>query len=467
MGIQLKAVGTDISNIQIAGITQGGSNYGSVTNAQGQQVFYQNNLRTALSQDLPGQTFANTQALDAEIDKVNTFVNGTLPQLLTPVEKTSSSIIDQATAIQKTYGDAIEQSKAYGLDNTAVLQDAEEQALAIVRKSGVDQIHALSTQVSDRLLVAVNGSSASFQQAMDNFDISAQQQRESLKNLWASTYGDITLTSKDYLQAMVDLENTLGAERVAAAQQAAQAVWAQQVSLGGQATSLSARYSAATGDQETADMLNYTVQADNERVSYSKALLDFYGQSYANTQDYQNRMTQLEITQQAERLAIIKKYADQATEATAESLKTAQGNVTSLFGSLTDYAKQLQTGADSPLSPTAQYDLASKQLVAVFGAAAAGDFNSASQLSGYIGNFLDASRGVNGSGAQYAADYNQALDMLQAVTAASDALTASDMKTIMQDTETGIVDAISSLQDEVKRLRLEVQMNTMQQAQAA
>ena len=68
------------------------------------------------------------------------------------------------------------------------------------------------------------------------------------------------------------------------------------------------------------------------------------------------------------------------------------------------------------------------QFQAVQGAAAAGDYTSASKLQGFSDTFLAASRAVNGSGAGYANDFGQVLGALEAVSGAPvDALTNSAM----------------------------------------
>jgi hypothetical protein len=76
---------------------------------------------------------------------------------------------------------------------------------------------------------------------------------------------------------------------------------------------------------------------------------------------------------------------------------------------------KLQTGADSPLSPTKQYDLAKSQFNAVAGAAAAGDATSAGKLTSYGDTYLAASRAMSGSGVAFATDFNRVVDAIQMV----------------------------------------------------
>ena len=148
-------------------------------------------------------------------------------------------------------------------------------------------------------------------------------------------------------------------------------------------------------------------------------------------------------------------------------MSQAQNNVSSLFNNLTSYAQKLHVGADSPLSPLDQYAAASNQFNAVSGAAAAGDFNSASHLTTYADALISTSRAVNGSGVGYSQDVARVLDALGNVSTAADALTASSMKQIQEDSTKKLQDTIvttnQALQDEVRLLRREI----AQQARAA
>lgn len=562
IGVRLRSVGQDLTNIQVANVEGGNAGAtATTTGANGESVQYLNDLRTALNTDLPQKTYANVQALDDEINKVNQFVNGTIPGLLHPVEQTTSSIVDQANKVAQTYQDAINQSLAYGLDNTRALQDAAAEALAIVRKSGIDQIETNNTQIDSRLKAAVEGGAAvAAQAALENFDTQAQQQRDAFSKLMTDTYGDVVKTWDGYGQEMTRLETTLGAERVAAAKAAAaqlaavyqgvadteDSVTAQFYTATGrglegallaqdvkardetaafvktwtdafgdaitqgadfqdrlaqlQATqglakqaiinqfasqpvdptqqkfqsvvdtveALGARDFAAQGDQKDADLINFDIKARQEKATFVASFVDLYGPAITQNGIYQAQLATLERVQGEERLAIIKKYGDAITGATAEQIKSAQASVSSLFTSLGDYVNKLQTGSDSPLSPTSQHDLALSQFNAVAGAAAAGDATSASKLTGYADSLLSTSRGMYGSGAQYAADFSSVLDAIRnVVQAPTDALTQSFLTLQLQQQTTSITQAQQATTDAINAMRRELMAQTRTLTQLA
>jgi flagellum-specific peptidoglycan hydrolase FlgJ len=296
VGIKLASVGQDLTNIKIGEV----------------QAPEANDLRMALSKDLTGQTFANIDALQAEIDKVNQFVNGTIPGLLHPVEQTTSSIVDQANKIYATYQQAIDQSLQYGLDNTAALRTAEEQALAIVRRSGVEQIRANATLIQDRFFVASQGGAQrSANQTADNFDIQAQQQRDALSKLWTDTYGDAIKQTGDYLRAMNELETTLGAERVAVVKQVSQQIAAAFQGLSDTVQSYGARIMAATGNPQGAQLENLDIKAAQERNAFIKSFTDFFGDAIVADATFQAQLATVDAAHYAERLQMLQSFQTQ------------------------------------------------------------------------------------------------------------------------------------------------------------
>lgn len=177
--------------------------------------------------------------------------------------------------------------------------------------------------------------------------------------------------------------------------------------------------------------------------------------------DFQNQMIALYMAHYNERLQIETDYATTSNTAASAALKTAQDSVATLFGSFKNYALKLQTGSQSTLSPTSQYDLAKSQFNAVSGTAQAGDATSASQLTSYADTLLSASQAVNGSGAAYAADFSKVLDTLQGITGATDSLTQGFVRQNTQSQTDQIVqtvqDTATGLRSEIAALRREVQ----------
>ena len=438
IGVQLGSVGKDITNITIRGVSQGDP--------------ASSDLRTALDHALPGQTFASIDALSAEIDKVNTFVNGTIPGLLKPVMVNQSSIQKQISDVAKTYNEAIDQASRYGL-NTSALEQARADAGDLVLHPARKQLDQAQTAISGRAVQAgASGQTEKFLASLADLGVKQDQERTALGQSIADVYGEGVRSTQYFADSMANLNSTLAAETADALAKFSRSFNTAGLTIMAAYQGIRARAATLAGDQAGADLINYDAKAAQERDSYSNQLLDFYGSNFAATADYQNRMTELERVQQGERLAIITKGAAQQNQAQEQAAQSVRGSIASLV----DYARGLGTSAASPLDPTAQLDLARSQFQAVSGAAGAGDFNSVSKLQGYTDTFLNASRAVNGSGAAYAADYATALDALNSVSnVAADTLTASYMASIAQTQTDQLVDELRKLRSEVAALRQE------------
>ncbi|WP_143296381.1 hypothetical protein, partial [Acetobacter okinawensis] len=73
--------------------------------------------------------------------------------------------------------------------------------------------------------------------------------------------------------------------------------------------SVQARYMAATGNQEGADLLNQQVSGDQEVQKLQDNWRSYLGDTYATNVTYQQQLTDLEKTLAAERLKIQQTYA--------------------------------------------------------------------------------------------------------------------------------------------------------------
>lgn len=465
-GLKLATTGQHLTDIKIDSILDPGKN----------------DFRTALAHDLPGQTFKDSDALFAEIEKVNQFVNGTIPSLLNPVLDTTSDLQKQIQAMVKTYAEAIDQAQKYGLA-TDDLTVAQGKAVALLQVSALRDLAASNVGIAKRG-AAARGEDTS-QYDVQAFDLQAEAQREALKQQYINIYGSLIPDAKEYGAAAEVLDKTLAAERLKiingsngsilasdqnlAAQRARlvqqeRAAYDANFSVLDKFNSIRARASAAAGDQKSADLYNFDDAAMKEQMDYARQLVDYYGDAFYQSSDYNNRMLELTRVQEAERLEIIKKYGAAGVDATGAALEAAKEKVGTLLGSLKDYASSLQVGSDSPLSAMSQYNLAKSQFQAVQGAAAAGDFASASKLQSYSQSFLTASRAVNGSGAGYAGDFQSVLTALQGVADANtDTLTNSAMVAATQTQTAQLSTKFDELKAELVALRREYQ----QQARAA
>lgn len=454
LGLQLKSVGNDLVNIQIAGLAGGRAPA--------------SDLETAFANALPGQTFKDAAEFEAEITRINNFVNGTIPSLLAPVFETVSPLQKQIQDTVRQYADAIATAQKYGLA-TEGLTAAQGKAIAIL------QVPAIEALKSTNLEIVRRGQAAAGQNTnatdLDLFDLNAAKQRADLVDSYKNIWGSLIPVQEQYGRASKALDVTLANERLALQQQQAaalvQASRAQSdASAGvfGAFINIRSRANVAAGDQKDSDLNTYNLKAIAETTAYQRQLVDFYGASFLTSKDYQNRMTELENVQNAERLSIVRKYGDQEKAAVV----TAHNAIASVVTGLDTYAKGLQTSPLSPLSAQAQLSMAGRQFNAVAGAAAAGDFNSTQKLQGYADSYLNASRAVNGSGAAYVADFNKVLDALQQVaTAPVDTLTASYQASLVQNQTDQLVTELQALRAEVAALRKETAQGSAAPARVA
>ena len=159
----------------------------------------------------------------------------------------------------------------------------------------------------------------------------------------------------------------------------------------------------------------------------------------------------------AERLAIQQKYTDQLTQ-----------QATGVLTSLSEYARSLQFGAASPLSPQAQYAQSTSQFNAVSGAAMAGDFTSIQKLQSFSDAFLNASRGVHGSGEGYAADFKRVINALNAVgSIPQDTFTAAVYTAEMRTQTQQLVDSQSNIANLLKSILTALEQGKNAPARAA
>ncbi|MGV4877632.1 transglycosylase SLT domain-containing protein [Acetobacter indonesiensis] len=190
--------------------------------------------------------------------------------------------------------------------------------------------------------------------------------------------------------------------------------------------SVQARYLAAVGDQEGADLANADISGAQQRQSLQDEWRGYLGDSFADNQTYVAQMADLDKTLAAERLKIQKTYADQAlatqqqaeeaaAEKQAQYQAQAQSSITSVFSSLTDYVRGLGTSDASPLSVQDQYKLANDNFNADYQAAMGGDYDALSRLQTESQTVLSVDQKWLGSGTDYASAYKDQLTKLQAI----------------------------------------------------
>lgn len=342
VGIKLESVGTDLTNIRIKEVIDAGAN----------------DLRTALSHDLPGQVFANTDALDAEINKVNTFVNSTVPGLLQPVEQTSSSITEAADKVKTMYADAINQATAYGLDYTQKLQAAEEQALLLVRREGIEAITDRGNQLANAAR-DMSGSTANYlQETMDSFDSTTRDTLEAISKEWTDTYGDAVKTNTGYLAAIAFAEKEFGQERVKAVFEAMNQIEQATASQAQTEGKITSRGLTVTGGQPALAKAALSDAGNSnalELAQYKKTLEQFYGFNFVDTKAYNDKITELTTVQNEENYAIAKKYSDALIagyEKIGDRITKLVNAARDMYGSTANYYQETMDNFDATTRDT-------------------------------------------------------------------------------------------------------------------
>jgi trimeric autotransporter adhesin len=368
------------------------------------------------------------------------------------------------------FGDAFT-STTYYADQMKLLEETLGAERAAIVKRYADQIvqqEKQMRQINANLDVrAMNASSASaVDKALFTFDTNARQERESFGDSLAGIYGEAYRKTEAYAKEMQRLETVQGMERVAIVKQYADALKEAEKNIMRGDASFRIRINNATPGISDLDKRLYAfdINAANEREDYAKSLINVYGESYATTVDYANHIALLEKALGAERLAII----TESNDAIAQKTEAAQNKAASAIQSLVNYATGLQTSSASPLSAQDQYTLARNKFNAVAGAAAAGDYNSITQLQGFSDTFLNASRTVYGSGEVYASDFQRVLDALnQVASVAPDTLTASVLATETRTQTAELVASLADLKAAVESITTQLRQNATAPARIA
>jgi hypothetical protein len=380
------------------------------------------NVRSVITRsgvDDPDKTLANLS-----------WYNNDYKSMIAESQSPVPAFIQQVNALVAPIDEAKTKARELGIaeDDLNAVRGKAVQSLIDQRTVTLDAITASDSQ---RQALASGTSSLALQ--IENFSKAAQAEvralDDQLRDLDIGPEARGTFTS--------DRWRTLDAEYQALARQRDMASMASNNSLWD-------RIQAASGQSETLEgaLWDQERRANAERVSAAS--------------DGVTDMVLLEQTLAEERLAIIRRFNEQAAAETEAAAQSA----TSVVVSLADYARSLRYGDSSSLSYHTQYDLSATSLNDIAGKALSGDFGSISQFQSYASEFLGASRAVNGSGARYAADTAWVTDLIERIGGlGADRLTdaaRADARTENQ-TQT-LVDELRSLKAAVVALQREQQM---------
>lgn len=419
---------------------------------------YTGDMAKAL-ETLDGKTMSVSD-LESKFQAIQTFVGDTMPSLLDVTSAGSESLMQQVTDLKQKYQDAADTAASYGLD----MQDLLDKGSAIAAQMIARQQATLSW--NDQSVQARYLSASGNQEGADllNFDVSAGQQEQQLRDSWQGFLGDTYASSADFQSQMLDLEKTLGAERlkiqkqyddqaVEDAAEAAQARASAWSSIMDMQTSWRASDMSATGNQEGADLLNFDASAAQQRAQLQTLADTYWGDQYATQVQYQQMAIDLDKSLADQRIQIQNQYQQQALQDQKQYEDQANSSVASVFSSLTDYASNLLLSDASPLSVQDQYKLANDNLQSDYTLALSGDYDALGRIQSDMQSWLTDSKAWNGSGTGYSDDMSQGLKMLQSLSnLGSDKYTASLAKTLAKqstDATLAVKQAVENMQKAV------------------
>lgn len=408
---------------------------------------------------LDGKTMSVSD-LESKFQAIQTFVGDTMPSLLNVTSAGSESLMQQVADLQQKYQDAADTAASYGLDAQKLLDTGS----AIAAQMIASQKATLSW--NDQSVQARYLSASGNQEGADllNFDVSAGQQEQQLRDSWQGFLGDTYASSADFQSQMLDLEKTLGAERlkiqkqyddqaVEDAAEAAQARASAWSSITDMQTSWRASDMSANGDDAGAALLNFDASATQQRAQFQTLADAYWGDQYASQAQYQQMVIDLDKSLADQRIQIQNQYQQQALQDQKQYEDQANSSVASVFSSLTDYASNLLLSDASPLSVQDQYKLANDNLQSDYALALGGDYDALGRIQSDMQSWLTDSKAWNGSGTGYSDDMSQGLKMLQSLSnLGSDKYTASLAKTLSKqstDATLAVKQAVENMQKAV------------------
>ena len=151
-----------------------------------------------------------------------------------------------------------------------------------------------------------------------------------------------------------------------------------------------------------ANLTAFDIRAKQQRDALSDQLLAILGDAGRTSAEYLDLMAREDRATYAERLSLLTEYNAQAV--TADRARGEQAALATITR-LSEYSNSLTFSDASPLSARDKYAAAISNFRSVSEGIGQSDFNSLSRLPEAANDLLGASRGMFGSGAQYAADF--------------------------------------------------------------
>ena len=292
---------------------------------------------------IAGKRFTDRDALEAEVNRIASFVQGTIPALVGATLDTFSQFELEVAKLRDTYEAAKAQAASYGLsiEDLAATQNKLTAELYDQAARGIAQNRTL---LAARLATAQGDDQTA---ALMQFDVGAERQREQLAQEITDVYGDAYRNNVDFANRMRSLEEVLAAERANIVQRyGEQAVAAEREAADKRAAIEARRLEVVAGYNESLARLyergavarggaNDNLPAairqsdrDNaaEREAFARAAQEAFGGAYFATQQWAEQVALLEGTLADERIAIVKRFADEARAAEQAAAEARRAN---------------------------------------------------------------------------------------------------------------------------------------------
>ena len=211
-----------------------------------------------------------------------------------------------------------------------------------------------------------------------------------------------------------------------------------------------------------ASLVAFDARATQERDAFSAQLLGILGDAGKASSLYIDQMAQLDRVLYEERLTLLTQFNGQVIQA---DRSRAEQSALAVVTSISDYAASLPFSDKSPMTGRAQYSLALGNFQSIAAGVGEGDFNALSQLPAAANQLLTSSRGLFGSGQQYATDLASVQAVLRgAVSQSPEAIVAAAIQA-SEATQTAVLGSLmEQMVAKLDALLAEARLQVMRQA---
>ncbi len=258
---------------------------------------------------------AGTPAALASIQK---FVTETVPGLLSAGTNTGS-LAQAMNALNAQFAPAIAQAHTLGYKEqelTAARDKAADDLIQQMRDAAEAQRQGNQTQFQAAQATLTGDPYAQYGATVSAFDQQAAAQRKSLIDQYKGIFGDAYAAASEFQMNSVQLEQTLGAQRLVVQKQFNdQMIAAAQAAARANQSVIARQYNAqvalGTLGSPSAALYSFDVQAQAQREDLARSLTTTFGAAFAASKSYADQVAQLDKTLGLERL-VIQKQADDA-----------------------------------------------------------------------------------------------------------------------------------------------------------